>query len=49
MLRISKNIVFAHEAIDLGKIILEEDIDLLDEVTISAVVPVQIKKRHCGF
>lgn len=44
-----KNIVFAHEAIDLGKIILEEDIDLLDEVTISAVVPVQIKKDTVAF
>lgn len=44
-----KNIVYEHTTLDLGKIILEEDIGQLDEVTISAVVPIQIKKDTVAY
>ncbi|WP_152287114.1 outer membrane beta-barrel protein [Flavicella marina] len=44
-----KTIVYKNQAIDLSSIILEEDIGVLDEVTISAVVPIQIKKDTVAF
>ncbi|MDG1806166.1 outer membrane beta-barrel protein [Flavicella sp.] len=44
-----ENIVFRNEPIDLNNILLKEDIGVLDEVTISAVIPIQIKKDTVAF
>lgn len=43
------NLVYENKPIDLKTIILAEDVGLLDEVTISAVVPIQIKKDTVSF
>ena len=44
-----KTIVYKKELTDLKTIKLEEDIKMLDEVVITAVIPVQIKKDTIGF
>ena len=44
-----KDIVYQNELMDLSKIILEENIDVLDEVIISAVIPIEIKKDTIAF
>lgn len=44
-----KNIVYKKAAIDLKTIKLEEDLSQLDEVIISAVVPIQVKKDTIAF
>lgn len=44
-----KNIKFKKELTDLKTIKLEEDIKMLDEVVITAVIPVQIKKDTVGY
>jgi hypothetical protein len=44
-----KNIVYKNESIDFGTITLEENIGMLDEVVITAVVPMQIKKDTIAF
>ena len=43
------NLVFRNDPIYLNTIILKEDIGLLDEVTISAIIPIQIKKDTVAF
>lgn len=45
----SKNIDFKNEAIDFKTITLIEDLSALDEVTISAVVSIQIRKDTIAF
>ena len=45
----SKKIIYNKELIDLKTIVLKEDIGQLDEVVITAVVPVQIKKDTVSF
>jgi hypothetical protein len=45
----SKNIIYKKELIDLKTIILKEDIDVLDEIVIAAVIPIQIKKDTVSF
>ena len=44
-----ENIVFRNEPINLNNILLKEDIGVLDEVIISAVIPIQIKKDTVAF
>ena len=44
-----KNIIYKKELTDLKTIMLEEDIKMLDEVVITAVIPVQIKKDTVGY
>jgi hypothetical protein len=44
-----KNINYTNKSVNLGTITLEENIDLLDEVVISAVIPMQIKKDTVAF
>ena len=44
-----KTIIYKKELTDLKTIKLEEDIKMLDEVVITAVIPVQIKKDTIGF
>ncbi|WP_343330701.1 outer membrane beta-barrel protein [Polaribacter staleyi] len=45
----SQKIIYKKELIDLNTIVLKEDIGQLDEVVITAVVPVQIKKDTVSF
>ncbi|SDR68523.1 Outer membrane receptor proteins, mostly Fe transport [Polaribacter sp. KT25b] len=45
----SKKIIYKKKLIDLDTIVLKEDISSLDEIVISAVVPVQIKKDTVSF
>ncbi|MCL7754616.1 outer membrane beta-barrel protein [Polaribacter sp. Z022] len=45
----SKKIIYKNQLLDLKNIVLKEDIGLLDEVVITAVVPVQIKKDTVSF
>ncbi len=44
-----KTILYKKELTDLNTIMLKEDIKLLDEVVITAVIPVQIKKDTIGY
>ncbi len=44
-----KTLIYQNKAIDLNTVILEEDIGLLDEIIISAVIPIQIKKDTVSF
>lgn len=44
-----KTIVYKNELIDLKTITLDENISMLDEVVISAVIPVEIKKDTIAF
>jgi len=44
-----KNIVYKNKPIDLKTIVLKESVDLLDEVIISAVIPIEIKKDTISF
>lgn len=45
----SKKIVYQKKIIHLKTIILKEDVSLLDEIVIAAVIPVQIKKDTVSF
>lgn len=45
----SKNLIYKKQLVDLKTIVLSEDIGLLDEVVITAVVPIQIKKDTISF
>ena len=45
----SKKLIYKKQFIDLKTIVLKEDIGLLDEVIITAVVPIQIKKDTISF
>ena len=45
----SKKLFYKRELIDLKTIILKEDIASLDEVIITAVIPIQIKKDTVSF
>ena len=45
----SKKLIYKKELIDLKTIVLKEDIGQLDEIVITAVVPVQIKKDTVSF
>ncbi|MCL7762971.1 outer membrane beta-barrel protein [Polaribacter sp. Z014] len=45
----SKKLIYNKELIDLKTIVLKEDIGQLDEIVITAVVPVQIKKDTVSF
>ncbi|WP_299556855.1 outer membrane beta-barrel protein [Seonamhaeicola sp.] len=45
----SENVVYNNEALDLKTITLKESPNVLDAVTISAVVPVQVKKDTIAF
>lgn len=45
----SKKLIYKKQLIDLKTIILKEDVSSLDEVIITAVVPVQIKKDTVSF
>ena len=45
----SKNLIYNKQLIDLKTIVLKEDIGLLDEVVITAIVPIQIKKDTVSF
>jgi hypothetical protein len=45
----SKKLVYKKQLIDLKTIVLKDDIGLLDEVIISAVVPIQIKKDTVSY
>jgi hypothetical protein len=44
-----KTIVYQNELVDLKTIILEEELNTLDEIMISAVIPIQIKKDTVAF
>ena len=44
-----KKLYYQNQTIDLKTIILEEDLSQLDEVVISAVVPIQVKKDTIAF
>jgi hypothetical protein len=45
----SKKLIYKKELIDLKTIILKEDIDVLDEIVITAAIPIQIKKDTVSF
>ena len=45
----SKKIVYQKQLLDLKTIILKEDIGVLDEIVIAAVIPIQIKKDTVSF
>ncbi|WP_165732656.1 outer membrane beta-barrel protein [Polaribacter sp. 20A6] len=45
----SKKMIYKKQLIDLKTIVLKEDVGLLDEVVITAVVPIQIKKDTVSF
>ena len=45
----SKKILYAKQLIDLKTIVLKEDVSSLNEIVISAVVPIQIKKDTVSF
>lgn len=45
----SKKLIYKKELIDLKTIILKEDVSVLDEIVISAVIPIQIKKDTVSF
>ena len=45
----SKKLVYKKQLIDLKTIVLKEDIGVLDEIVIAAVIPVQIKKDTVSF
>ncbi|WP_218598478.1 outer membrane beta-barrel protein [Polaribacter sp. NJDZ03] len=45
----SKKLIYNKKLIDLKNIILKEDIGQLDEIVITAVVPIQIKKDTVSF
>ena len=44
-----KKIVYQKELLDLKTIVLKEDIGVLDEIVIAAVIPIQIKKDTVSF
>lgn len=45
----SKKLIYKKQLIDLKTIVLKEDVSSLDEIVISAVVPIQIKKDTVSF
>lgn len=45
----SKKIIYKNQFIDLKTIILKENVSVLDEIVISAVIPIQIKKDTVSF
>lgn len=45
----SKKLIYKKKQIDLKNIVLKEDIAVLDEIVISAVIPIQIKKDTVSF
>ena len=45
----SKKLIYKKQLIDLKTIVLKEDIGVLDEIVITAVIPIQIKKDTVSF
>lgn len=45
----SKQLIYKKQLIDLKTIVLKEDIGVLDEIVITAVIPIQIKKDTVSF